>query len=65
MSKILVVEDDLTLSAGLCFALDEDGHLSVAAYTCQKARLLLQEDPFDLMILDINLPDGNGFDLCR
>ena len=40
MSKILVVEDDLTLSAGLCFALDEDGHLSVAAYTCQTGMAL-------------------------
>ena len=33
MSKILVVEDDLALSAGLCFALDDSGHLTVAAYT--------------------------------
>ena len=41
MAKILVVEDDLALSAGLCFALDEAGHLTAAAYTCQKARQLL------------------------
>ena len=65
MAKILVVEDDLALSAGLCFALDESGHLTVAAYTCQKARQLLKTDRFDLVILDVNLPDGNGFDLCR
>ncbi|MEY8386526.1 response regulator transcription factor [Oscillospiraceae bacterium 38-13] len=65
MSKILVVEDDLPLSAGLCYALDEDGGLTVAAYTCRKARMLLEADRFDLVILDVNLPDGSGFDLCR
>ncbi len=65
MAKILVVEDDLALSAGLCFALDEAGHLTAAAYTCQKARQLLKTGRFDLVILDVNLPDGNGFDICR
>jgi len=65
MTKILVVEDDLALSAGLCFALDEAGYLSAAAYTCEKARRFLQGEPFRLAILDINLPDGDGFALCR
>lgn len=65
MFKILVVEDDLPLSAGLCFELDAKGYLSVAAYHCQKARHLLETDHFDLIILDVKLPDGNGFDLCR
>lgn len=65
MAKILVVEDDLSLSAGLCFSLDGDGYLTVAAYTCQKARQLLKSEQFNLAILDVNLPDGNGFDLCR
>ena len=37
MKKILVVEDDLALSAGLCFELDTGGYLSVAAYNCAKA----------------------------
>lgn len=65
MSKILVVEDDLTLSAGLCFALDNSGLLTVPAYTCQKARQLLKINRFQLAILDVNLPDGSGFGLCR
>lgn len=65
MSKILVIEDDLALSAGLCFELDTGGYLTSAAYHCQKARQLLKSDHFDLVILDVNLPDGNGFDLCR
>ena len=61
--KIMVVEDDLALSAGLCFELDSSGYLTVAAYNCQKARQLLSGDHFDLALLDVNLPDGNGFDL--
>lgn len=63
--KILVVEDDLSLSAGICFELDCNNYLTVAAYNCKKAKQLIQSDHFDLAILDVNLPDGNGFDLCR
>lgn len=65
MSRILVVEDDLALSAGLCFELDSGGYISVSAYTYQKALQLVKEDKFDLVLLDVNLPDGNGFDLCK
>lgn len=65
MKKILVVEDDLTLSTGLCFELDTEGYLSMAAFNCQKTRQLLKNSELDLVLLDVNLPDGNGFDLCR
>lgn len=65
MQKILVLEDDLTLNAGLCFELDISGYLTAASYTCEKARQLLKNEPFDLMILDISLPDGSGFEFCR
>lgn len=63
--KILVVEDDLPLCTGVCFELDCSGYLTVAAYTCQKAIQLMESEHFDLALLDVNLPDGNGFDLCR
>lgn len=63
--KILVVEDDLALSAGLCFELDADGYLTVAAYTVRKAVQILENEEFALVLLDVNLPDGNGFELCR
>lgn len=63
--KILVVEDDLALSAGLCFELDNSNYLTVAAYNCRKVRQLMKDSRFDLAILDVNLPDGNGFELCR
>lgn len=63
--RILVVEDDLALNAGLCFELDNNGYITVAAYNCRKAEQLIREDHFDLVLLDVNLPDGNGFELCR
>ena len=65
MERILVVEDDLALSAGLCFELDSAGYASVPAYNCAKARYLLADRGLSLALLDVNLPDGNGFDLCR
>ena len=65
MHKILIAEDDSALSAGLCFELDASGYLTVAACNCQKARQLLQNVHFDLVLLDVSLPDGSGFDLCR
>ena len=62
MERILVVEDDLALSAGLLFELDSAGYVSVPAYNCAKARALLADGAFSLILLDVNLPDGNGFD---
>lgn len=63
--RILVVEDDLALSAGLCFELDMNGYITVAAYNCRKVRQLIKGEAFDLVMLDVNLPDGNGFELCK
>lgn len=65
MERILVVEDDLMLSTGLCFELDTAGYATQAAYNCKKAEYLIEQEKFSLVILDVNLPDGNGFDLCR
>ena len=65
MKRILVVEDDLALSTGLCFELDAAGYASLAAYNCAKACYFLEQEPLDLALLDVNLPDGSGFDLCR
>ncbi len=64
MHKILLVEDDLALSAGLCFELEQSGYLTVASYHYKRAQQLLRTEQFDLAILDVNLPDGNGFALC-
>lgn len=65
MERILVVEDDLALSTGLCFELDAAGYVPQAAYNCCKARYLAEREEFSLALLDVNLPDGSGFELCR
>lgn len=65
MERILVVEDDLALSTGLCFELDAAGYVTQAAYNCRKAEYLVEQERFSLALLDVNLPDGNGFDLCK
>lgn len=63
--KILIVEDDLALSAGLCFELQADQYIVMAAYNCRQAVQVMESDRFDLVILDVNLPDGSGMELCR
>lgn len=65
MEKILIVEDNLALSAGLCFELESEEYITVAAYTLKKAREMLKAELFQMVLLDVNLPDGTGFDLCR
>ena len=65
MSKILVVEDDIMLNSGLCYNLELDGYQAVPAYNAATALEKAQSESFDLAILDVNLPDGDGFDLCK
>lgn len=63
--KILVVEDDRLLNNTLCYNLALAGYKTDIALTKAKAEKLCEEQIYDLIVLDINLPDGNGFDLCR
>ncbi|WP_297284188.1 response regulator transcription factor [uncultured Agathobaculum sp.] len=65
MKRIFFVEDDLSLIHGLSFALRQQGYEVVNARTCLEAETLWQDGSFDLVILDVTLPDGSGFDLCR
>lgn len=63
MHKILIVEDDKALSSGIALAL-QSGEISICSrYNIHSAKIQLSNDDFDLLILDINLPDGNGLDL--
>lgn len=64
MKRIFFVEDDLSLIHGLSFALQQ-GYEIVNARTCQEAETLWQAGGYDLVILDVTLPDGSGYDLCR
>lgn len=60
--KILIVEDDKSLNNGIALSLNGDD--TVEAYSIKDAYRLL-DDSIDLIILDINLPDGSGLDFCR
>ena len=62
---ILVVEDDRLLNNTLCYNLSATGYEVDAALTKSVAERFCRKQEYDLIVLDINLPDGNGFDFCR
>lgn len=65
MKRILLIEDDRALNTGLTYALEAEGYRVYSARDMNRGRRLLQEKQADLLILDGNLPDGDGFQLCR
>ena len=65
MRKILIVEDDTLLNRTLGYNLASEGYEITAAYNRKDAVSHLKETEFDVALLDINLPDGSGLDLCE
>jgi len=65
MTHILLVEDDLSLIAGLEFALQKNGFAVDVARTMRHALERFQAAPYDLLLLDLTLPDGSGFEICK
>lgn len=63
--RLLVVEDDAFLREGLCEMLQKEGYGVAAASTAQAALQLMAKSGCDLVLLDVSLPDGDGFALCR
>lgn len=63
MNTILIVEDDSSLAIGLCRALHTADVNAEGCDTIEEARKLLTQTEYDLVILDVNLPDGDGFSL--
>ncbi len=63
--KILIIEDDSGLSRGISFALEQESYETIAAKTIAKGRRLLEKEKPDAVLLDLNLPDGDGIDFCR
>jgi two-component system copper resistance phosphate regulon response regulator CusR len=63
--KILVVEDELNLATYLKRGLEEEGHTIELALDSKTAKIHMGSDKFDMVILDIILPDGNGLVLCK
>ena len=63
--KILIIEDDLSLINGLSFAIKKQGYDLDIARTTFEADTIWADRKYDLVILDVSLPDGSGFDICR
>jgi len=63
--RVLLVEDDLDVAAGLGAFLEQRGVVVDFAYTAREARRLALDATFDVVVLDVQLPDGDGIALCR
>lgn len=64
-SKVLVVEDEISINDILASALRADGYEVRSAFSSSEARSLIMNFKPDLAMLDINLPDEDGFELCK
>ncbi|MGI6153624.1 MAG: response regulator transcription factor [Christensenellaceae bacterium] len=62
---ILIVEDDSTLLSALQYNLEAEGYAATCAADAHEAREKLVQAEYALVVMDVNLPDGSGFDLCR
>lgn len=65
MMKLLVIEDDRGLANGIVFSMEREGYEVFCAGTLEKGRKLLEEKRPDAVLLDLNLPDGDGIEFCR
>ena len=65
MSTILIIEDDELINNGINFSLCKEGYNVISAYTLEEGKMQLEKEHIDLLLLDINLPDGNGFEFVK
>lgn len=65
MKKILLVEDNETIVMGLKYSLEQENFQVISALNVEKAKEILNQEIIDLILLDVTLPDGNGFELCK
>lgn len=65
MNRILLVEDDASLALGIEFTLTDEQYEVKVAGTVAEAKRQLETATFDIILLDVNLPDGNGYELCK
>lgn len=65
MANIFLLEDDKILSKGISIALEKDKHTVTVVYGYMEALQTYQKQKYDLFLLDINLPDGSGMELCK
>lgn len=65
MGKILLLEDDKSLNRGISFKLKKEGFEVETAFCIEEAKNIFENNKIDLIITDIRLPDGSGFDFCE
>lgn len=65
MFNILLVEDDESLAMGIEFTLQEEGYKVFRTGTLEEGKNIFEGEALDLIILDVNLPDGSGYSLCK
>jgi DNA-binding response OmpR family regulator len=65
MKTVLLVEDDKTIVMGLEYTLRQEGYDVIVCYNAAQAEKAVDESRFDIAILDLSLPDGSGYDICR
>jgi len=63
--NILFVEDDRIIASGLCYSLTQEGYEITHCLNAAESNAALSNNDFDIAILDINLPDGSGYDICK
>ena len=63
--KLLVIEDDTGLNRGISFALEQEGYEVAGARTLREGYRLFEREAPAAVILDLNLPDGDGVEFCR
>ena len=64
-ANILIIEDEPLIAEAVLYALNTDGFSAEWAATGQAGLLALQNKSFDLIVMDVGLPDINGFELFR
>jgi len=63
--NILIIEDDIALNNGIIISFRDKGYNFFQSYNLSEGREFLKNNNIDLIILDINLPDGSGLDFCK
>jgi two-component system response regulator RegX3 len=65
MTKILIIEDEISFSEALSFLLEKEGYSTVIAETGKQGLDAFKSDNFDLVLLDLMIPEVSGIDVCR
>jgi DNA-binding response OmpR family regulator len=65
MNQILIIEDDISINNGIVLALKQSGYQFTQCFTLAEAMGKLKAKDYQLILLDINLPDGSGYEVCK